>query len=90
MSTRQLTTNRQTIVGINKTIPQRRIRQAFLVVGYDGWAREVLVQFTDPARVFRGVAVKVQIRTGLILPLIPAGSSITIGIEHGQLTVIGL
>jgi hypothetical protein len=89
MSTRQLSTNKQTIVGINKTVAQKRIRQAYLAVPYDAGAREIIIQFTDPTLIYRGVVARARIRPGLVIPIAPVGSSVTISIEHGQLTVIG-
>ena len=87
---RQLTTNRQTIREISQSIAQPKIRQGFLVENYLGYAEQVMIQLTDPQHGTRGTVFKAQLRSGLILPQIAAGSSVTIRINHGQVEVIGL
>jgi hypothetical protein len=68
---------------------QPRVRQAFLVDSYFGYAREVLIQIGDPA-LGRGTITRATIQPGSGTTVISAGAAVSVICRHGRYEIIGL
>jgi hypothetical protein len=85
----ELKTLARKVKDINAQEAQPKVRSAFLVDTYIGYAREVLIQLGDPA-LGRGATVKATLAPGAVLSQQAPGTCVSVVCRHGHFEIIGL
>ncbi len=87
---RHLQTTQQHLRETARSVSQPITRQAFLQDRYPGYATKIAVSLSDPRLGPLGIIVSADVRPGIRISEVPAGSPVLVIIRHGRYEVVGI